>query len=190
MKEKTPGRTRPEMGTPEYEEWRKEVLKRRRKRQLKERRKRLVIITVAMIVAVGASVGVGALKGRSEKASKEKMVSSDKQKRTDCFRRKKLQKQVLKNTETASKDTLAEAELLASQYNYDKAIDLLKKAPSYDSDKKMQAAAKKYEDVKATCTAWPLEKVTHVFYHILIKDPSKAFDGDYKEADYISHDNH
>ena len=23
-----------------------------------------------------------------------------------------------------------------------------------------------------------------IFYHILIKDPSKAFDGDYKEADY------
>ena len=45
MKEKKPGGTRPEMGTPEYEEWRKEVLKRRRKRQLKERRKRLVIIT-------------------------------------------------------------------------------------------------------------------------------------------------
>ena len=183
MKEKTPGRTRPEMGTPEYEEWRKEGLKRRRKRQLKERRKRLVIITVAMIVAVGASVGVGALKGRSEKALKEKTVSSDKQKE-QTVSGEKASEAGTKNTETASKDTLAEAELLASQYNYDKAIDLLKKAPSYDSDKKMQAAAKKYEDVKATCTAWPLEKVTHVFYHILIKDPSKAFDGDYKEADY------
>ena len=183
MKEKKPGGTRPEMGTPEYEEWRKEVLKRRRKRQLKERRKRLAIITAAMIVAVGASVGVGALKGRSEKASKEKMVSSDKQKEQTVSGEKALEAGT-KNTETASKDTLAEAELLASQYNYDKAIDLLKKAPSYDSDKKMQAAAKKYEDIKATCTAWPLEKVTHVFYHILIKDPSKAFDGDYKEADY------
>ena len=183
MKEKKPGGTRPEMGTPEYEEWRKEVLKRRRKRQLKERRKRLAIITAAMIVAVGASVGVGALKGRSEKASKEKMVSSDKQKEQTVSGEKALEAGT-KNTETASKDTLAEAELLASQYNYDKAIDLLKKAPSYDSDKKMQAATKKYEDIKATCTAWPLEKVTHVFYHILIKDPSKAFDGDYKEADY------
>jgi hypothetical protein len=48
----------------------------------------------------------------------------------------------------------------------------------------MQAAVKEYEDTKATCTAWPLEQVTHVFYHILIKDTSKAFDGDYKEADY------
>ena len=48
----------------------------------------------------------------------------------------------------------------------------------------MQNAVKKYEETKATCTAWPLEEVTHVFYHILIKDTSKAFDGDYKEADY------
>ena len=111
------------------------------------------------------------------------MVSSDKQKEQTVSGEKALEAGT-KNIETASKDTLAEAELLASQYNYDKAIDLLKKAPSYDSDKKMQAAAKKYEDIKATCTAWPLEKVTHVFYHILIKDPSKAFDGDYKEADY------
>ena len=95
MKEKTPGRTRPEMGTPEYEEWRKEELKRRRKRQLKERRKRLAIITVAMIVAVGASVGVGVLKGRSEKASKEKTVLLTNRKNRP-FPEKKLQKQVLK----------------------------------------------------------------------------------------------
>ena len=114
MKEKKPGGTRPEMGTPEYEEWRKEVLKRRRKRQLKERRKRLAIITAAMIVAVGASVGVGALKGRSEKASKEKTVSSDKQKEQTVSGEKALEAGT-KNTETASKDTLAEAELLASQ---------------------------------------------------------------------------
>ena len=75
--------------------------------------------------------GVGALKGRSEKASKEKTVSSDKQKEQTVSGEKALEA-VTKNTETASKDTLAEAELLASQYNYDKAIDLLKKAPSYD----------------------------------------------------------
>ena len=72
MKEKKPGGTRPEMGTPEYEEWRKEVLKRRRKRQLKERRKRLAIITAAMIGRSRGIRRVGALKGRSEKASKRR----------------------------------------------------------------------------------------------------------------------
>ena len=48
----------------------------------------------------------------------------------------------------------------------------------------MQNAVKEYESDRDSCTSWPLEEVTHVFYHTLIKDTSKAFDGDYKEADY------
>lgn len=48
----------------------------------------------------------------------------------------------------------------------------------------MQNAVKEYEQTGDSCTSWPLEEVTHVFYHTLIKDTSKAFDGDYKEADY------
>ena len=32
--------------------------------------------------------------------------------------------------------------------------------------------------------AWAPEQVTHVFYHTLIKDTSKAFDGDNKSGDY------
>ena len=56
-----------------------------------------------------------------------------------------------------------QADILAQQYNYDEAIKLLKQDSSYSSNEKMQAAVKKYEETKATCTAWPLEKVTHVF---------------------------
>ncbi len=43
-------------------------------------------------------------------------------------------------------DTLAQADLLAQQYDYDKAIDLLKNDPAYGSYQKMQAAVKEYED--------------------------------------------
>lgn len=188
MDEKTPRGTRPELGTPEYEAWRKRALERRRKRLQKKRRRRLTAITtVAVIVAFGASVGIGSIKGRNKTTSGQKTVSSGKQEEQYISGEKDTGEDTsteAKNTKAASGDTLAEADLLASQYNYDKAIDLLKKDPTYSSDKKMQAAAKEYEDTKATCTAWPLEKVTHVFYHILIKDPSRAFDGDYKEADY------
>ena len=184
MEEKKPRGTRPEMGTPEYEEWRKQVLERRRKRQQRKLRKRIAVVAaVCVIAAGGVSVGIGALRGRNENVSEQKSqttASSDTQEEQNASGKNISEAD---NTAT-SDDTLAKAELLASQYNYDKAIDLLKKDPAYDSDKKLQAAAKEYEDTKATCTAWPLEKVTHVFYHILIKDPSKAFDGDYKEADY------
>lgn len=80
--------------------------------------------------------------------------------------------------------TLEQARLLAAQYDYDKAIKLLKKYKNYKKNKDMQAAVKEFKEIKATCTAWPLEEVTHVFYHTLIKDTSKAFDGDYKSGDY------
>ena len=73
---------------------------------------------------------------------------------------------------------------MAAQYDYDSAIRLLKSHTQYESSEKMQNAVSEYETAKASCVSWPLEKVTHVFYHSLIKDTSKAFDGDYKTADY------
>lgn len=81
-------------------------------------------------------------------------------------------------------EVLAQANLLASQYNYDKAIELLKSQKDYDTTSKYQEAAAGFEEAKAACVSWPLEEVTHVFYHILVKDPSKAFDGDYKSDGY------
>ncbi|MGI6070189.1 MAG: polysaccharide deacetylase family protein [Blautia sp.] len=77
-----------------------------------------------------------------------------------------------------------QADLLAAQYDYDAAIELLKSQPEYGSDSAMQEAVAGYEATKATCVEYPLEEITHVFYHTLIKDTSKAFDGDSKAAGY------
>ena len=48
----------------------------------------------------------------------------------------------------------------------------------------MQQAAAGYQQTKDACVAWCPEQVTHIFYHSLIVDPSKAFDGDYKQGGY------
>ena len=191
MEEKKHRKPRPEMGTPEYEEWRKRMLQRRRERLKRERRKRLIAIGVAaVLIAGGVSAGAIALSNRFAPGSDRKVVTSDTKKEnktetgTDSGEAVSTEASGDSSGDTVSGDTLAQADLLAQQYDYDKAIDLLKNDPAYGSDQKMQAAVKEYEDTKATCTAWPLEQVTHVFYHILIKDTSKAFDGDYKEADY------
>lgn len=79
---------------------------------------------------------------------------------------------------------LEQAHFYAAQYDYDKAIETLKNDPAYGSSQEMQQAAAEFEETKASCVSWPIEEVTHVFYHSLIVDNSKAFDGDYKEADY------
>lgn len=107
-----------------------------------------------------------------------------------------------KNTDnaenTASSETSSDEEVLsaedkavykrakhyAQQYDYDTAIAVLKKSPTYKTSKRFQKAAKSYQKKKDSCVSWPLDQVTHVFYHTLIKDTSKAFDGDNKSGDY------
>ena len=79
---------------------------------------------------------------------------------------------------------LAQAEGYAVQYNYDQAISLLQNDTAYDSSPDMQQAAAGYQQTKDACVAWSPEQVTHIFYHSLIVDTSKAFDGDYKQDGY------
>ncbi|MDC7291618.1 polysaccharide deacetylase family protein [Blautia schinkii] len=79
---------------------------------------------------------------------------------------------------------LEQARLMATQYDYDGAIELLKGQPDYESNSDMQAAVSEFENTKATCVEYPLEQITHVFYHTLIKDTGKAFDGDSDEPGY------
>lgn len=79
---------------------------------------------------------------------------------------------------------LEQASLKAAQYDYDGAIQLLKEQPDYETNEEMKAAVTGFENTKATCVEYPLEQVTHVFYHILVKDTAKAFDGDSDEAGY------
>ncbi len=95
------------------------------------------------------------------------------------------QKETKKDTNNGELDkVLSKAERMAAQYNYDGAIKYLKEQGEYDSNKALQDAAAEYENIRATCVEYPLEKITHVFFHTLIVDPSRAFDGDSDEAGY------
>lgn len=88
------------------------------------------------------------------------------------------------NLDEEGKKILARADKMVAQYNYDKAIKYLKEQPEYENTKAFQKAVTEYENTRATCVEYPLEEVTHVFFHTLIVDTSKAFDGDSDEAGY------
>ena len=48
----------------------------------------------------------------------------------------------------------------------------------------MQEAAAAYMKKRDACVEYPLEEITHVFFHSLIVDTDRAFDGDSDEAGY------
>lgn len=87
-------------------------------------------------------------------------------------------------TPEPEKGVMEQAELLAAQYDYDGAIALLKEQPDYEGNSEMTKAVEEYEATKATCTPWPIDKVTHVFYHTMVYDTAKAFDGDSDSGGY------
>ena len=72
---------------------------------------------------------------------------------------------------------LNNAALMAAGYDYDGAITLLNSS-SYADNEQVISAAANYEAIKATLVRVDPHQVTHVFFHSLIMDTSKAFDQD------------
>ena len=166
------------MTEEERDEYFREMRRERRlRRQKRERRKKLAVLgataVISLVVVVGAVSGI--TRFVIAKSSGSGIVSNKDENKKGGGEAAEA---------SAQTDLLAEADLKAAQYDYDGAVQLLKSDSSYDKNADFQAAVKKYEEAKAACVSWPLEEVTHVFYHTLIKDPAKAFDGDYKEGDY------
>lgn len=97
------------------------------------------------------------------------------------------------DTETAASVNLAEdnslnaclekASFLAAGYDYDAAIALLQESP-YAAAPEAEAAMTEYTAAKETLVRVDPKEITHVFFHTLIMDTSKAFDGDHKEKGY------
>lgn len=81
-------------------------------------------------------------------------------------------------------ELLSQAELLAAGYDYDGAIALLQSDAQFASDPDVLDAIAGYEAVKETLVRANVGKITHVFFHSLVADNSKAFDGDSDEKGY------
>lgn len=79
---------------------------------------------------------------------------------------------------------LEEAGRIAAGYDYDRAIELLQASDFYGSDQRIEDAIAQYEAVKETLRPCDISQVTHVFFHTLVIDEAKAFDGDGDESGY------
>lgn len=137
----------------------------------------LILIVVFLAVILIKDAAIPGLKKRAENRQKqEQELQTELQAASEAETEKK-------ESNTAEM-VLKTAELMAAQYDYDGAIALLQGSSLYTNSQEMQDAVGRYQEVKATCTAYPLEQITHVFFHTMIRDTEKAFDGDSKEGGY------
>lgn len=65
-------------------------------------------------------------------------------------------------------------------------MELLSQDPSIQSDPRISEALASFQSQKDSLVAADVKNVTHVFFHSLIMDTSKAFDGDSRMEGYNS----
>lgn len=86
--------------------------------------------------------------------------------------------------ETPADALLSRAQALAVGYDYDGAIALLQADSEYSTDPRVVEAIAGYEAAKEGLVRANVGKITHVFFHSLVVDNAKAFDGDADEKGY------
>jgi len=76
-------------------------------------------------------------------------------------------------------ELIAEADFIAAGYDYDKAIAMLQSYAGYETDQTLQGKVALYTAQKNNLVSYPdMSGITHIFFHSLIVDTSRAFDGD------------
>ena len=80
---------------------------------------------------------------------------------------------------------IADADFIAAGYDYEKAISMLQSSEYYDAAPEMAARVAYYQEESSKLVRYPTpEKTTHIFFHSLIADPSRAFDNDGDHGGY------
>ncbi len=88
--------------------------------------------------------------------------------------------------EAIAAELLEEAELQSAMYDYDGAIATVKSFGSgWSARSDLTQAVQKYEQLKLQTVRWEdTTTIPHIFFHILVADNARAFDGDYTEDGY------
>ncbi len=94
-----------------------------------------------------------------------------------------------KETEKKISALIGKADLLALGYDYDGAIDLIKSFEgNYADHEALTKAVTGYEAAKETLDPLgaydSVNQISHIFFHTLVADTARAFDGDYNSNGY------
>lgn len=82
-------------------------------------------------------------------------------------------------------DLMAEADIVAAGYDYMKAISMLENFEYFEQFPEMTTKIAQYREADSQLVSYTnMHEITHIFFHSLIVDPSRAFDGEYTDDGY------
>jgi hypothetical protein len=152
----------------------------KKEQRRKKRKRRLIVKTVILLVLLailGGSIWVLAGQMRQEQAENTEQAKATPEVTQEAEGETTPEPAEEEDTEGGgSKDEIiAQADLLAAQYDYDAAIEKLSEVPDSENDPDVAQKKEEYQTAKDSCVAVNLNEVTHIFYHSLVVDPEKCF---------------
>ena len=80
---------------------------------------------------------------------------------------------------------IAEADFIAAGYDYEKAISMLESSPYFSESTELSDKVAEYQQLDSQLVTYASpETITHIFFHSLIVDTDRAFDGDVDSGGY------
>jgi hypothetical protein len=80
---------------------------------------------------------------------------------------------------------MKQADFIAAGYDYQKAISMLQGFEYYDAVPELGDRVNHYQQLDSQLVSYPkMNSITHIFFHSLIVDPSRAFDSEYTNGGY------
>lgn len=143
----------------------------------------LGIVIIAGLVGIGYGIYKGINKNESYQTQESAMKEDSNQK--DAKEKKLTPEEKAELDKREREELLAKANKTAAGYDYDKAIEMIKGYKDYSNFTELSSAVSNYEKTKKTMVKYDaVDTITHIFFHSLIVDTKKAFDGDDREKGY------
>ena len=84
-----------------------------------------------------------------------------------------------------AEDVMKKADFVAAGYDYAKAIGMLESFEYFNAFPEMEAKVSQYTLLDSQLISYPkMREITHIFFHSLIVDTDRAFDGEHTEDGY------
>ncbi len=149
-----------------------------RKKQI-EQRKKIGLIVAGVLTAIAVCVTIMVVIQATKKENKKQTYKMENGEIKETTQEKK-------EPEKPDKEQLIQqADVLCAMYDYDGAIQLIQTYPDYMSDEQLTQVIAGYEQEKTKAVKYEnMTEITHIFFHTLIVDTDKAFDGDVDEDGY------
>ena len=159
-----------------------------KQKQIRERQRRMLIMAIiaCAVILVGGIVLILAL-GSNRDNNTDPVINDTKppEETTIITTAPPTESTAYVPDEAEIAALIADADFIAAGYDYAKAIDLLQSYEYYDQVPELAAKVSAYQDLDSQLEVYAHpETVTHIFFHSLIVDTARAFDGDVDESGY------